>query len=96
MSTLLAKKVQSGYACALNNERVDVAASRKAAFGREPAAGGLRDVQDRLRALRGTLGYRRWLLRGRAGVEAEGRLFKLGYQIRKVHTAWAEATATAQ
>ncbi len=63
VSTVLAKKVQSGYACALNNERMGCAAPRRPAFGREPAAGGLRDVQDRLRALRGTLGYRRFAAR---------------------------------
>lgn len=37
--------------------------------------------------LRGTLGYTRWLLRGTARVPAEGRLFKLAYQMRKVHKA---------
>jgi len=46
--------------------------------------------------LRGTLGYHRWLLRGAAGVEAEGRLFKLAYQVRKVHRKWSAAIATAQ
>ena len=39
--------------------------------------------------LRATLGYRQWLLRGREGVACEGRLFKVGYQMRKVHGAWA-------
>jgi len=36
--------------------------------------------------VRGTLGYARWLLRGREGVAREGRLLKLAYQIRKVHS----------
>ena len=36
--------------------------------------------------VRGTLGYARWLLRGREGVAREGRLFKMAYQIRKVHS----------
>lgn len=35
--------------------------------------------------LRGTLGYTRWALRGASRVAAEARLFKLAYQIRKVH-----------
>jgi DDE family transposase/transposase-like protein DUF772 len=39
--------------------------------------------------LRATLGYGQWLLRGREGVACEGRLFKVGYQLRKVHGAWA-------
>ena len=37
--------------------------------------------------VRGTLGYARWLLRGREGVAREGRLFKMAYQIRKIHRA---------
>jgi hypothetical protein len=39
--------------------------------------------------LRATLGYWRWWLRGREGVACEGRLFKVAYQVRKVHAAWA-------
>jgi hypothetical protein len=39
--------------------------------------------------LRGTLGYVRWLLRGKAKVEQEARLVKTAYQFRKVHAAWA-------
>jgi hypothetical protein len=39
--------------------------------------------------LRAVLGYRGWLLRGRVGVACEGRLFKVAYQVRKVHVAWA-------
>jgi transposase len=35
--------------------------------------------------LRGTLGYSRWLLRGASRVAAEAGLFKLAYQMRKVH-----------
>jgi transposase len=38
--------------------------------------------------LRGALGFRRWLLRGKGKVACEGRLFKLAYQLRKVHVAW--------
>jgi transposase len=41
--------------------------------------------------LRGTLGYVRWSLRGAAKVACEGTLFKLAYQFRKVHRAWAGA-----
>jgi len=42
--------------------------------------------------LRGTLGYGRWLLRGKERVAHEGRLFKLAYQLRKVHGKWSPAT----
>lgn len=45
--------------------------------------------------LRGTLGYDRWLLRGKEGVAAEGRLLRLAYQVRKVHGNRAAAAATA-
>ena len=41
--------------------------------------------------LRGTLGYGRWSLRGAAQVACEGTLFKLAYQFRKMHPAWAGA-----
>jgi hypothetical protein len=37
--------------------------------------------------LRGALGYNRWLLRGNAHVAAEARLFKIAYQVRKIHAA---------
>jgi Transposase DDE domain/Transposase domain (DUF772) len=41
--------------------------------------------------VRGTLGYRRWQLRGRERVACEGRLIKVAYQFRKVQRAWAGA-----
>jgi transposase len=41
--------------------------------------------------IRGALGYNRWLLRGAERVQAEARLFKVAYQVRKVHKAWATA-----
>jgi hypothetical protein len=41
--------------------------------------------------LRSTLGYTRWLLRGKERVACEERLFRLAYQVRKVHGHWAEA-----
>lgn len=37
--------------------------------------------------LRGALGFNRWLLRGKAGVAAEGKLMVLGYQLRKLLAA---------
>ena len=43
--------------------------------------------------VRAVLGYHGWLLRGRDGVACEGRLFKVAYQVRKVHAAWAAAGA---
>jgi transposase len=43
--------------------------------------------------IRAVLGYHGWLLRGRDGVACEGRLFKVAYQVRKVHAAWAAAGA---
>jgi transposase len=39
--------------------------------------------------LRGTLGYRRFLLRGKERVASEATLFKTAYQLRKVHRRWA-------
>jgi len=39
--------------------------------------------------VRGTLGYVRWQLRGKAKVAQEARLLALAYQFRKVHGAWA-------
>jgi hypothetical protein len=39
--------------------------------------------------VRGTLGYTRWLLRGEKKVACEGDLFKLGYQLRKIHRQWS-------
>lgn len=39
--------------------------------------------------LRGTLGFTRWLLRGKEKVEGEAKLFQAAYQFRKVHRAWA-------
>jgi len=38
--------------------------------------------------MRSVLGYTRWMLRGGDRVACEGRLFKLGYQMRKVHRKW--------
>ena len=38
--------------------------------------------------MRSVLGYTRWMLRGGDRVACEGRLFKLGYQMRKVHRRW--------
>jgi hypothetical protein len=43
--------------------------------------------------LRAVLGYHGWLLRGREGVACEGRLFKVAYQLRKVHAAGVAAPA---
>ena len=40
--------------------------------------------------LKQMLGYTRWLLRGAKGVAAEASLFKIAYQMRKVHIRWAE------
>jgi hypothetical protein len=39
--------------------------------------------------VRGVRGYTRFLLRGKERVACEGRLIKGGYQVRKVHRAWA-------
>ena len=43
--------------------------------------------------LRHILGYRRWMVRGKERVAAEGTLFKTAYQFRKVHCAWKFASA---
>jgi len=43
--------------------------------------------------LRATLGYTRFLLRGGGRVACEGRLFRLAYQLRKVHPHWAAGQA---
>lgn len=43
--------------------------------------------------VRGVLGYTRFLLRGKERVACEGRLIKVGYQLRKVHGAWATRRA---
>jgi transposase len=43
--------------------------------------------------VRGVLGYTRWLLRGKERVACEGRLIKVGYQLRKVHGTWATQRA---
>ena len=40
--------------------------------------------------IRGTLGYVRWMLRGKERVASEARLFKTAYQLRKVHIRWAQ------
>jgi len=40
--------------------------------------------------VREVLGYRNWLLRGEQKVAREERLFRLAYQLRKVHGRWAE------
>ncbi len=40
---------------------------------------------------RSALGFTRWLLRGKQGVDCEGTLFKAAYQLRKVHVRWAAA-----
>lgn len=45
--------------------------------------------------VRGTLGYVRWMLRGRERVGCEAVLIKLAYQLRKVHPAW-QAGRTGQ
>ena len=42
--------------------------------------------------LRHILGYRRWMVRGKEPVAAEGTLFKTAYQFRKVHCAWKLAS----
>jgi transposase len=41
--------------------------------------------------VRGTLGYVRWLLRGKERVECEARCIKIGYQLRKVQRHWSGA-----
>jgi transposase len=41
--------------------------------------------------VRGTLGYVRWLVRGKERVECEARLIKVGYQLRKVQAHWSGA-----
>jgi transposase len=41
--------------------------------------------------IRGTLGYVRWLLRGRERVACEGRLMQVAYQVRKIHGRWQAA-----
>lgn len=43
--------------------------------------------------VRGVLGYTRWWLRGKEKVACEGRLIKTGYQLRKIHRAWAAQRA---
>jgi transposase len=43
--------------------------------------------------VRGVLGYTRFLLRGKERVASEGRLIKVGYQLRKVHGTWATQRA---
>jgi len=43
--------------------------------------------------VRGVLGYTRFLLRGQERVGCEGGLIKVGYQLRKVHRAWAVRAA---
>lgn len=45
-------------------------------------------VETVFAVLRYALGYTRWLLRGSERVGHEARLFKLGYQLRKVHRAF--------
>jgi hypothetical protein len=40
--------------------------------------------------LRGVLGYDRWLLRGAKRIACEARWFRTAYQLRKVHSRWAE------
>ena len=44
--------------------------------------------------VKSVLGYTRWWLRGKGKVESEGRLIKTGYQLRKMHRAWAAQRAT--
>lgn len=39
--------------------------------------------------IRSVLGYRRWQLRGKDRVASEAQLFKMAYQVRKVHLKWA-------
>lgn len=41
--------------------------------------------------LRSTLGYIRWLLRGKEKVACEAELFKLAYQVRKIGSAWQKS-----
>jgi len=43
--------------------------------------------------VRGTLGYHRWVLRGKERVACEGRLIKVAYQLRKIHGKWAALPA---
>lgn len=43
--------------------------------------------------VRGTLGYTRWVLRGKQKVAAEAQLFTLAYQFRKIHTARQKGAA---
>ena len=70
MSTVLAKKVQSGYTRASNGHRAGVS-------GSERVAGGGMTVHDRLRALRGAMGYRGFA--ARVGVNVNSvRRYELG------------------
>jgi transposase len=39
--------------------------------------------------IRGTLGYRRWMVRGADRVACEARLFSMAFQFRKVHLRWS-------
>jgi transposase len=43
--------------------------------------------------VRGALGFERWLLRGEKKVAQEGRPMTLSYQFKKLHRAWAAASA---
>jgi len=45
--------------------------------------------------MRSVLAFQRWLLRGKEGVAAEGRLLKTAYQFRKLHTRWRTSRAVA-
>jgi hypothetical protein len=43
--------------------------------------------------MRSVLGYTRWMLRGDERVACEGQLFKVGYEVRKIHKAWRTSAA---
>jgi transposase len=45
--------------------------------------------------LRSVLGFHRWSLRGSARVSCEASLFKLAYQMRKVHIRWRQSISPA-
>jgi hypothetical protein len=43
--------------------------------------------------IRNSLGYTRWSIRGASRVAAEGKLFTVAYQLRKLHVRWQAAMA---
>ncbi|HPU85436.1 MAG TPA: XRE family transcriptional regulator, partial [Candidatus Latescibacteria bacterium] len=85
MSTVLAKKVQSGYTRASISPRADLGSAKR-------PPDGLTTVQDRLRALRGSTGYRPFALR--VGVTPNSvRRYELG--MARVPVDYLEAVCRA-